>query len=66
MTTTLSNHAYVPPSELTVDPGLHLHTATDEVDPITYEVLRHNLWASRTARSSSPGRSSSSCRGRPT
>jgi N-methylhydantoinase B len=44
MTTTLSNHAYVPPSELTVDPGLHLHTATDEVDPVTYEVLRHNLW----------------------
>jgi N-methylhydantoinase B len=37
-------HAYVPPQDLTVDPSLRLHTDVEEVDPITYEVLRHNLW----------------------
>ncbi|MDO8211095.1 hydantoinase B/oxoprolinase family protein [Conexibacter sp. CPCC 206217] len=37
-------HAYVPPRELTIAPQLRLHTATADVDPITYEVLRHSLW----------------------
>lgn len=38
--------AYIPPAELTIDPGLRLSREADEdVDPITYEVLRHNLWS---------------------
>src|SRR5271156_2796938 len=38
-------HAYVPPRNLTISPKLRLHreVATD-LDPITYEVIRHNLW----------------------
>ncbi|MBK8958433.1 MAG: hydantoinase B/oxoprolinase family protein [Proteobacteria bacterium] len=36
---------YVPPKELRISPKLKLHRAWDEnVDPVTYEVIRHNLW----------------------
>jgi N-methylhydantoinase B len=35
---------YDPPTELSIDPSLLLHTATaDVVDPITYEVIRYGL-----------------------
>ncbi|QEC46970.1 hypothetical protein FSW04_04775 [Baekduia soli] len=38
--------AYVPPARLTIDPSVRLHTeAADAIDPVTYEVLRHNLWS---------------------
>ena len=39
--------AYVPPKELSIHPSLRLSTesADEELDPITYEVLRHNLWS---------------------
>lgn len=38
--------AYVPPKKLRIAPGLELGTETsDQLDPITYEVLRHNLWS---------------------
>ena len=38
-------HAFIPGSELRVPEGLKLHTAADEdVDPITFEVVRHSLW----------------------
>jgi N-methylhydantoinase B len=38
--------AYVPPAELKIDPSLRLSRETaEEIDPITYEVLRHNLWS---------------------
>ena len=38
--------AYVPPKELRIDPSLRLSAeAVEEIDPITYEVLRHNLWS---------------------
>jgi N-methylhydantoinase B len=39
--------AYVPPKELSIHPSLRLSTesADDGLDPITYEVLRHNLWS---------------------
>jgi N-methylhydantoinase B len=37
-------HAYVPPAALSIDPRLTLHAdAADEVDPITYEVIRYTL-----------------------
>lgn len=36
---------YVPPKELTISPKLKLHRTWDtEIDPVTYEVVRHNLW----------------------
>ncbi len=36
---------YVPPRELTISPKLRLHReATPDIDPITYEVVRHSLW----------------------
>lgn len=36
---------YEPPAELDISARLRLSTAADEaVDPVTYEVLRHNLW----------------------
>src|SRR5208282_4117526 len=38
-------HAYIPPRDLRISPKLKLHrNAATEVDPITYEVIRHNLW----------------------
>lgn len=37
--------SYIPPRELSIDPSLALHTdAAQDIDPVTYEVLRHNLW----------------------
>jgi N-methylhydantoinase B len=39
------NHPYVPPAKLAISPTLRLHRDwDDDVDPITYEVIRHNLW----------------------
>ena len=39
------NSPYVPPKELTISPSLTLHRDWDDtVDPVTYEVIRHNLW----------------------
>ena len=36
---------YVPPKVLRISPKLKLHQRWDEnVDPVTYEVVRHNLW----------------------
>ena len=36
---------YIPKATLAIDPRLALHTDwTDKIDPITYEVVRHNLW----------------------
>jgi N-methylhydantoinase B len=38
-------NSYIPPARLRVAPQLEFHRDTaDEVDPITFEVLRHNLW----------------------
>ncbi len=38
-------HAFIPGSELRVPEGLKLHSAADDdVDPITFEVVRHSLW----------------------
>jgi N-methylhydantoinase B len=38
-------HPYVPPKVLTISPKLTLHrTASDDFDPVTFEVIRHNLW----------------------
>ncbi|PYN92023.1 MAG: hydantoinase, partial [Candidatus Rokuibacteriota bacterium] len=37
--------SYIPGDTLTIDPSLKLHREwTDKIDPITYEVIRHNLW----------------------
>lgn len=39
------DNAYIPPKELTISPKLKLHRqAASEIDPVTYEVIRHNLW----------------------
>ncbi len=39
------NHPYVPPRTLTISPKLALHRTWDSaIDPVTYEVIRHNLW----------------------
>lgn len=39
------NHAYIPAGTLKVPEGLRLHTkGAEEVDPITFEVVRHSLW----------------------
>ena len=36
---------YVPPKVLRLSPKLKLHQRwDDDVDPVTYEVIRHNLW----------------------
>ena len=36
---------YLPPDELSIDPRLELHAAYDEeLDPITYEVIRSRFW----------------------
>lgn len=36
---------YVPPQTLSIKGGLKLHRDWDtEIDPVTYEVVRHNLW----------------------
>jgi N-methylhydantoinase B len=38
-------HGYLPPDELTISPKLLLHTDSEpELDPVTYEVIRYNLW----------------------
>ena len=37
--------SYIPGATLDIDPRLALHReGTDKIDPITYEVIRHNLW----------------------
>src|SRR5215475_10474308 len=37
--------SYIPGPTLNIDPSLALHREwTDKIDPITYEVIRHNLW----------------------
>jgi len=39
------NHPYVPRRQLDISPKLRLQrAATDDIDPITYEVIRHSLW----------------------
>ena len=39
------NHPYVPPKQLRISPKLKLHRTWDtDIDPVTYEVVRHNLW----------------------
>lgn len=39
------NHPYVPPKNLRISEKLKLHRHWDEnIDPVTYEVIRHNLW----------------------
>ena len=39
------NNPYVPPKELRISPKLKLHRDwTRDIDPVTYEVIRHNLW----------------------
>ena len=39
------NHPYVPPKKLRISDKLKLHKIWDEdIDPVTYEVIRHNLW----------------------
>ncbi|HKW54869.1 MAG TPA: hydantoinase B/oxoprolinase family protein, partial [Stellaceae bacterium] len=39
------NHPYVPPKELRISPKLRLHRdAASDIDPVTFEVIRHNLW----------------------
>ena len=36
---------YVPPRELTISESLTLHRDWEtDIDPVTYEVIRHNLW----------------------
>jgi N-methylhydantoinase B len=38
-------NGYMPPEELVVDPSLRFHSDYDqEIDPISYEVLRSKLW----------------------
>jgi hypothetical protein len=52
-------YGYVPPKKLAISPKLKLHTRQDtDIDPITYEVIRHSLWQSTksTARPSSASR----------
>ena len=39
------NKPYVPPAELSISETLTLHRDWEtEIDPVTYEVIRHNLW----------------------
>ncbi|WP_180954868.1 hydantoinase B/oxoprolinase family protein [Bacillus sp. V3-13] len=38
-------HAYIPIEPLQIPPSVKLHREYDEkIDPISYEVIRHNLW----------------------
>jgi N-methylhydantoinase B len=38
-------YGYLPGDELTISPSLPLHTESDtDLDPVTYEVIRYNLW----------------------
>ncbi len=38
-------HPYVPPTKLRISPKLKLHRdAAADIDPVTFEVIRHNLW----------------------
>lgn len=38
-------NAYIPPGELSISPKLTLHReVAADLDPVTYEVIRHNLW----------------------
>ena len=38
-------HAYIPTTELKIPESLKLHSAAaDDIDPITYEVVRYGLW----------------------
>lgn len=38
-------HSYIPGQTVPISPRLKLHTDYDEdVDPVTYEVIRYNLW----------------------
>ena len=38
-------NAYIPPKDLRISAKLTLHRETaDNIDPVTYEVIRHNLW----------------------
>jgi N-methylhydantoinase B len=39
------NMGYVPPKKLSISPKLKLHRkSAKNIDPITYEVIRHSLW----------------------
>jgi N-methylhydantoinase B len=39
------NQPYVPPRELKISPKLKMHrNHVDDFDPVTFEVIRHNLW----------------------
>ena len=39
------DYPYVPPPVLEISDRLRLHRSwRDDVDPVTYEVIRHNLW----------------------
>ena len=39
------NNPYVPPKELQISRKLRLHRSwTDDFDPVSFEVIRHNLW----------------------
>ena len=39
------NMGYVPPKKLSISPKLKLHRkGAKNIDPITYEVIRHSLW----------------------
>ena len=39
------NNPYVPPKQLKISPKLKLHRdAAEDIDPVTFEVIRHNLW----------------------
>ena len=39
------NYPYIPGRTVPISPGLKLHTDYGEdLDPVTYEVVRHNLW----------------------
>ena len=38
-------YPYIPGETLNIDPGLKLHTGcAEDIDPITYEVIRHAMW----------------------
>lgn len=39
------NNPYVPPKQLKISPKLKLHRdASTDIDPVSFEVIRHNLW----------------------
>lgn len=39
------DYPYVPPAKLRISERLKLHQQwTEDIDPVTYEVVRHNLW----------------------